>query len=412
MIAARSFFAVVAGDHVTQDPRWLAGLPEWVNWDASVYVRIPDAGASVIDGLPRATVLSAHAGNRHGPDFDARWAQRGWTTRALARDPRLAKLPRTGQWTDDASIAFASGELLVVRFDAGVEAFEVKPGAAKPVRTTVPMDQHGYRHILAGNTPADVYLCEGSQGIYHYDGKAWSKLDADGLDPLSCAVAGDGALWVVAEGGPGAPGRVARRQGSAWSDVPLPDGANATRIVVAGTRAFALGSTDKPQRTRVYSTEPVAQVVDIDESDLPGPLWIDGITGLDVTSVDTLSASADPAGPGTRACTSLVAWLGPGPADTVRTALGASPPPLVEVAGMAAGTIAAVAPGSAQMRVQPSHRKRSGVAALPASFDEGVAVVNAARSAMPGAGARLLCAMPRVVRRFPTRHPVSRVRTR
>ncbi len=394
LIAARSFLAVVTGDRVTQDPRFIAGLPEWINWDASDYLSIPDAGARLVGGLPVKTVLSAHAGNRHGPDFGAWWSTHGWTTRRLPRDARLARLPRADPGADELSIAFGSAALVVVRFNAGVDAYVVKAGHAKPEHSTLPIERAGYRHVLVGSALDNVYLCD-TTGIDHYDGTSWSSIDTTGFVAVSCAVQSDGTLWVVTDD---ESARLLRRAGDAWEDEPLPGGAKPTRVAAAGKRAFALGSTDKPQRTNVFSTAPVATTVDVDEHNLPGPLWIKGITGLDVTSVDTTSVSSAPAGPGTSACTSLVAWLGSGSIEDMRRALGPASPKLLEVAGTRPGSIAPVKPGSSQMRVMPSRKQRVGVAARPASYEEGLALIEKVRAARPDAGARLLCATPRVIR--------------
>jgi hypothetical protein len=390
VLAARSFLVVASGDRVRQDPGFLAALPEWINWDASIYVAIPNPRSPLASGLPRGMELSAHAGNLHGPDFGGWWNGPGWTTRPLPPDPRRQKLPPAGQFVDETSLSFGSGDLLVVRFDQTVESFHVTAKAAKPLRTTIPIASPGYRHALVGNGSRDAYLCEAAGAIYHYDGKAWSQLSTD-FAVTSCAVTSDGTLWAVTDGD----ARVVRERAGAWADVPPPEGAKPVRIIAAGTRAWLVA--EREHGSAVYSSEPVAEPVRVDERDLPGPLYVDGITGLDVSSVDVASVSAAPAGPGTRACTSLVAWLGPTLTPELRKALGPAPPQLVEVAGVKPGQVVPAGSGS-QMRVQPSGQKRSAVAALPAGYDEGAGLVAAVNTVLPKQGARLLCAAPRIVR--------------
>ena len=310
VIAARSFLAMVDGSRVAQDPRFLRGLPEWINWDASIYLTLPGDARRPKSGLPTGTALSAHAGNRHGPDFDAWWTSAGWSTQAPARDRRLATLPKPTPYSDALELRLPSGELLVVRYEAEIEAYVWPKHGGKPTRTVVP-GQPGIRHSLIGTKASDLYLCESTAGVYHFDGSAWSEVDTDGRSPVSCAATSDGTLWIVADARGRDPATVLTREESTWREVPLPDTVHPTEVAAAGARVWVIATTDKPQRFPVYSNEPIDTPLGLDEIDLPGPLWINGISGLDVTSVDVASVSAAPAGPGTRACTSLAVWLGP-----------------------------------------------------------------------------------------------------
>lgn len=425
VIGSRSFLGVVKGASFSQDPRWLARVPEWINWDAGVSLQLPSAAAPTVHGLPLDLRLIASAGNVHGPGIDAWWSRHGWTTRAHPPDPRLTNLPRpAGGWEEHVALSFPSGALMVVRCDSKVESFLVQPGQRRPVVSDLPLSADAYRraatHDLVGNAPDDAYLCNAGSNIEHYDGTTWTAVTPDDFRPCGCALTSDGTIWEITEDGP----RVL--MSGAWISEPLPDGVNPTAIFAAGSRVWVAATG--PSGTAAYSNQPVVDPVSIAENNLPGPLSIPGISGLNVVSVDVISVSATPAGPGTRACTSLVAWLGPKLTEKIRSALGPSPPPLVTVAGMRPGHAVLVAPGRASMRVQPSGRWRTGVAALPRSYHEGEALVRAVNLAIgyPGAGrlptqpaatagvsvplprgARLICAKPRVVRRLKRASTVS-----
>lgn len=383
VITTRSLFLVVDGERVSQDPRFLAGLPEWVNWDANVSLDVPSI-ASIENGLPVGALHAGHAGNRHGPDFSHWWTKQGWSSQAPKADPRLKKLPKAATaYFEQIELALPSGELVVLRYDAEIESFVLPPSGAP--RRSVVSTAPGIRHLLFGEKPDDLYLCETNQGVFHFDGKAWSAIETD-RTPSWCARTSDGVLWMVVDPRASEPATVVARRGSEWSEVPLPAGTVPETIAASGNRVWVTASS------RVYSNQKVAETVTFDERSLPGPVWIDGITGLDVTSVDVVSVSANPAGPGTSACTSLVAWLGEKLTPELEQALGTPRPRVVQTAGIVPGSVAPSGNGSSQMTVVPSGKKRMGVAALPKTHSEGVELVKRVK------GARLLCAEPRIVR--------------
>jgi hypothetical protein len=340
--------------------------------------------------LPRGAALSGHAGNRHGPGFTRWWTTRGWSPQAPKADPRRKKLPRPKTaFADEEALALPSGELVVVRYDAEIESF-VFPKNGSPTRSVVPTTA-GLFHTLLGTKADDLYLCESNQGVQHFDGKAWAPVETDRV-PTSCALTADGTLWLVVDTYASQPATVLARRGGEWTEVPLPDGATPTRIAAAANRVWVTAYSEHPPATRAYSSEPVSTPLRFGENELPGPVWIDGITGLDVTTVDVVSVSAHPAGPGTTACTSLVAWLGPELTPEIERAIGTPRPRVVECAGTEPGKVALIAGSGAHMTVVPSGKKRRAVAVLPKSHAEGLELVKR----VPGA--RLVCATPRIVR--------------
>jgi hypothetical protein len=395
-ITSRSLFVIVDGDRVTQEPRFLRGFPEWINWDARVGLGVP-AIAKLENGLPLGTERWAHAGNRHGPDVAHWWTKSGWSTTAPKPDPRLSKLPKpTTLYGDSIQRALPTGELVVVRYEAEIEAFVISASGGATQRTVVP-SAAGIRHVVLGDKPDDLYLCETSQGLLHFDGKQWSSVETE-RTPSSCARTTDGVLWLVVDARGSLPDTLISRGGSAWNEVPLPADARPEQVFSSGNRVWVVASKRDGSRFLVYSNQPVVEPVSFDEKDLPGPLWINGITGLDVTSVDVVSVSATPAGPGTSACTSLVVWVGPKLTPELEKALGTPRPRVIETAGIVPGSIAPHPNGSSQMQVVPSGKTRKGVSVLPKNHADGVELVKRVRTALPSLDARLLCAEPRIVR--------------
>lgn len=393
-IATRSLFLIVDGERVLQEARFVRGLPEWINWDASVYLDVP-ATAKLENGLPLGTERSAHAGNRHGPDVVHWWTKGGWSTTAPKADPRLAKLPKPAtMYGDSIQLHLKTGELVAVRYEAEIESFVFSAKGGAPQRTVV-ASAPGIRHFLLGEKADDLYLCETSQGLLHFDGKEWSSVETE-RTPSSCARAGDGALWLVVDARGSEPDTLLSRGESGWNEVPLPTGARPEQVFASGNRVWVVASRNA--RSLVYSNQPVTQAVSFGESELPGPVWIDGITGLDVTSVDVVSVSTTPAGPGTSACTSLVAWVGPKLTPELEKAIGTPRPRIVETAGLLPGSVAPSANGSSMMLVVPSGKTRKGVSVLPKTHAEGIELVKRVKAALPTLDARLLCAEPRIVR--------------
>lgn len=398
VVAARSLLLVIEGDTVRQEARHLQALPEWINWDASVYLGPVFRGPARRGDLPDGLELSAHAGNRHGPDFEAWWAKGGWSTLRPRSDPRLSSLPRAQPYTDATLRVFASGELIVVRYGHELESFYFASRSARPVRVTNDAVAVGTRHDLVGTKGSDAFLCESGAGIAHFDGRAWEAIDTTAFVPASCAVTSDGALWVTSERRGTEPSHLWRRNEKGFQEVGLPPGFDASRVAAAGDRVWVVGRHANAQRSSLLSNRGVVAPIRVEEHQLPGPLWVSGITGLDVTSVDVASVSAAPAGPGTAACGSLAVWLGTGSRDTLLAALGDAPLRLVQVDGTKPGQVALVPGSGAQMFVVPSRQKRRALAALVESYDAGKALVDRVEKALPSAGARLLCAEPRVVR--------------
>lgn len=393
LLSARSLLVVVKGEKVVQKPEWLAGLPEWVNWDASTYVALPLAREVPAPELPVGTAFSAHAGNRHGPDAELFFDGKRFGPQRPARDPRLAKLPKATGYVQDDVLAFPGGGLIVVR-SGGEEtsAFLFAKGHPTPTRSVIPAGEVGYRRSLVGTSEKDVTFCDGSDSAWHWDGTSWSEIRLQAR-ALACAVTRDGTLFVVTDS-PDA--ELVRREADGFHGVALPDGLVPTGVAAGGDRLFVKAAPTGRTETIVLSNRAVSSPVVVTEDALPAPVFIDGITGLDVTSVDVISVSGAPAAPGTAACSSLVVWLGSSLTPEVQNALGASAPRLVEVSGAMPGQVVLASASGAQMRVQPSGRRKPGVAAVVASYAEGRATLRSVATLVPEA--RLLCAKPRVTR--------------
>jgi hypothetical protein len=407
MIVARSFLAVVLGDEVRQDPAFLTGLPEIINWDASTGLVMPLNGARPKSfELPDGLGFSVHAGNRHGPDDGLSWKgkSRSWTHASLPPDARLARLPRGGDnWPE--VLALPSGHLFVFRGNKGaVEAFTFAPGKGAPTRQEVPMKEHDWTTAtIAVVSPTELYFCTFlGELVGLRDGK-WSSVAVPGGEPRSCAATPDGTLWVV--GGSSSYSNLHRRpRGGDWEEIALPDEAEAEKVTAADGRVWVSSRSSSMGRYSLFSTAPVKSPIQIDVVQDPSAPLGGGITGFNQTSVDVPSVSADPPGPGTSACTSLVIYLGKSLTPDLDAALKKIPEAagleLLQVDGTAPGETVVPGPSGAQTSLKPSGKKLPAVAAVPATFEQGLAVVEALAPDLPDAPPKLLCATPRITGRL------------
>jgi hypothetical protein len=402
VLAGRSLLAVVLGDEVRQDPAFLAGLPEYINWDANVSLVLPVLSTP----LPAATVpggtdLLVYAGNRHGPGGSFHWNGRAWAEGGVLTDKRLSRLPPDQDSAQEA-LPLPSGHLFVVRAErSGVVAYTFAPGEAAPSKQQLPLKKTDWATAeLVAASPEQLYFCTSLGEIAGLRDGAWSAIAPPSGAPSSCAATQDGSLWMVT--GMGRDGELLRRApAGAWERVPLPTPAQPQKVAAAGDRVWV--SARAKGGFELLSNAPVKTPIEIAKHQMPSTPAPGGITAFDQTSVPVLSVSADPPGPGTSACSSLVVHLGTKRTPELEAALRNHPETagaqLVEAEGRAPGQVVLIRPDRAQMRHQPSSRKARAVVAIPRSFEEGLRMVVALAPDMPDAPPRLLCAKPRIVTR-------------
>jgi hypothetical protein len=335
MLLLRSFIAVVTGDAIRQDPRWLSGLPEFINWDVDAMVWLPSPKAGTLE-LPKGTILGLHSGNLHGVSQTQQWDGNRWQS---AKEPSATALS-----------------------------------------------------AQCGETSASLGL--------------------PGAVPLSCTTTNDGTLWVVAEATDTHQSSLRQLEaGGVWKTVDVPPDASVRNVWASGTRLWVAADRKEHQpgegevtRFELYSNVPVAHSIDIGRLQIP--LWDTGgaTPGISTDSLDVPSVSVTPAGPGTPACSSLVVYLGRTASPELLAALASAPAPsahtILHVTGTAPGTVVStLAGGRSVSRVRPSGRASSAVALVPASFNEGMHLVQMIESIVPDVSPRLLCAVPYVTRK-------------
>jgi len=394
--------AVVLGDEVRQDPAFLAGLPEYINWDANVSLALPVLATPLSAAtIPDGTELLVDAGNRHGPGGTFHWNGRNWADGGIPQDKRLSRLPRDPD-SVQAVLALSSGHLFVVRSErSGVMAYTFAPGEIAPSKQQLPLKRTDWATAeIVAASPEQVYFCTFLGEIAGLGDGAWTAIAPPSGAPASCAATKDGALWVIT--GSGRAGQLLRRAPTgAWEQVALPTSAQPQRVAAAGDRVWVAARAQ--DGFELLSNAPVKTPVEIAAHQMPSTPDPGGITAFNQTSVVVLSVSADPPGPGTSACSSLVVHLGtkrtPALEATLRKHPEAAGAQLVEAEGRAPGQVVPIAPGRAQMRYQPSSKKARAVVAIPRSFEEGLRMVDALAPDMPDAPPRLLCAKPTIVKR-------------
>lgn len=412
IVIAGSFVAMVKGRVIRQDAAHLAGLPDLINWDASASLTLPPTVPIGALEPPKGAVLSVHAGNRHGPGTSVAWDGTRWSDTVPPDDRRITRL----QAPADASVTrrtFASGELAVAVASAGRVTVHTFPrGASTPESRPVPLAEPEFTTAdLVGRTPAELYLCTFLGEVAALGAGGWSALplpasgDATGGEkPLSCAATDDGALWVVTSG---RTNRLLRFQRHAsdprgasgtWASVTLPEGESPDAVASGGKRLF-VATTSSSGGFALLSDAPVDAASDVAAGS--SPMDASGITGFDRMTVETASVSRDPAGPGTSACTSPVLFLGNEATPALLRIVASRPAvarlPLARVTRSAPGK-AVLSPTSAFTRYERGTGVRSGVVALPASFAEGKAALDALGAELPEA--LLLCGKPAIEKRL------------
>jgi hypothetical protein len=402
VLTSRSLMAVVLRDEVRQDPAFLAGLPEYINWDAHVSLALPVISKSLSAAtIPEGAELLVSAGNRHGPGGTFHWNGRKWAAGGVPQDTRLSRLPRDPD-TIQKVLALASGHLFVVRSErSGVMAYTLAPGATAPSKQQLPLKQKDWATAeLVGTSPEQIYFCTFLGEIAVLRDGAWAAIAPPSGAPASCAATKDGSLWVVT--GVGSDGQLHRRAPTgAWERIALPASTQPQRVTAAGDRVWVAARTK--DGFELLSNEPVKTPIGIAEHQMPSAPDPGGITAFNQTSVPVLSVSVDPPGPGTSACSSLVVHLGTSRTPELEAALRKHPEmageQFVEAEGRAPGQVVLTSPNRAQMRYQPSSKKARAIAAIPRSFEEGQRMVEALAPDMPDAPPRLLCAKPAIVKR-------------
>jgi hypothetical protein len=393
VIACRSLLLVALGPSTVQDPAWLEGVPEFVNWDTEVLLELPDRFAAPSGPtLPLGTELSMHSGNRNGPFAAVRWDGKRWGPARGATDARRRSV-REPEGASTVWSPLPDGGLLAVQ--TSNEAHYFAPGAKTAKKLTVPLTRDWFMGQIAAASGRDVYFCAWGGKIAHFDGDAWTEVEPPRGRVESCAATSDGRLWVATD-----TELLQRTATGAWSAVPTPSSARPSRLDAVGERLWIV--TDSP--TEIWSTKPVGRELSVGTLQLPVPS-MPGLSGLDVLSVDAPSVSAAPAAPGTAACTSLVVWLAPRWTPGLHAILAkhreADALDLVEVTGTAPGDVVPLNAGSSSMRVRPSGRPQPAAAALVGSFEAGMRAVTALAPDLEETPPRLLCASPRIAKKIP-----------
>lgn len=383
----------VLGGSVVQDPGWLEGLPEFVNWDTELLLDLRDPWATPgAPTLPAGMGLAMHAGNRHGPAGAFRWDGKRWGPPGGPSDVRRSSV-REAEGISTVWSALPDGGLMGVQ--TSNEAHYFAPKSKTATKLMVPLTKDWFMGQVAAASGHDVYFCAWAGKMAHFDGTAWSEVEPPPGKVESCAATSDGTLWVATD-----KGLAQRPSGKGWSDVLLPRSVAIHRLEAVGDRLWV--ATDSP--TEIWSTKPVGQELSVGKLQLPVP-DMPGLSGLDVLSVEAPSVSAAPAAPGTAACSSLVVWLGPRWTPELHAVLAkhreADALDLVEVKGVAPGKVVPLGAGSSSMRVQPSGRPQLAAAGLVANFESGMRAVTALAPDLGDAPPRLLCASPRIAKKIP-----------
>jgi hypothetical protein len=403
-IASRSLLALVVGAEVRQDPRWLNGLAEYVNWDASFSLQIPPARTAPDAELPKRTFLSVIAGNTHGAGGDFVWNGMRWAGGRLKWDPRLEPLFENGH-ASALAVELPTSEALLVKMEAdGAYSHAFEARAKRATRARLPFEKDPWDSLvsLTAASLRDAYFCA-AEALVHFDGVAWAKVALPEKSvPFSCAMTRDGTLWAI-DGG-----KVLRRTPTGeWREVELPSGSKVVSVAAAGDRAWVSSYTE--ERYELRSTSPVSQAIHVGPDELPLAWFASGggITGLDDHVPEVPSVSANPAGPGTSACRSLVLYLGRALTPEIKSAVSALPEArsvsLIEARGRKKGRLRLVyAGGRSNALVVASLEPERAFALVPTDYAQGKAILRALTARhLPSLEPKLLCAVPEIVRRIP-----------
>jgi hypothetical protein len=388
-----SFLAVALGDRVVQDPAWLAGVPEFINWDSTSGVMLPPLDAPPTTAvIPQRTEMWVGAGNLHGPGAGLRWNGKGWVAAVGWADPRIAATVQPGDM--EAHAYLPRGELLLWRMgDAGAQAYRFQAKGA-PAVFAIPEMKNGWLFASVAATSLDhAMFCSGDDNpLFVFEDGAWKVLalpDGFASSP-SCAATSDGAFWLVA----GRPGKaLLRYHEGAWATVEVPSG-SPHEVRAAGSRLWVITNESGLPPMTLLSNEPVATELAIPEHGDP-QTWANGITGLDVESVDIPSVSRVTAGPATAACTSLVLHLGPKRTPALEAAMAAHAPGVAieKMKSIVPGKVAIIA-GTSNTEVIPSKKTRTVLGARMKSFAEASAILASLSGENLDPAPVLLCAHP------------------
>jgi hypothetical protein len=398
VLVGRSLVVQVVGKEARQDPAWLVGMPEIINWDVMLSLRVPRLASPALGSLPTGSLIGMHAGNRFGPDEDRIWTGAEWSAK-LHRDARWDALQPKGKWPY-ATVELPSGHLVAaVQATGGTDVRLVAP---KSTRLTVSRVKHDdvefLRGALAGNGPDDLRLCLAQGELFALRGGAWVAEEPPEGEIKACAVTASGTLWVVSDSGRGT---VSRRTAQGWEPVALPPKRDAKDVVASGERVWIAAEVSSDYE--IYSTEPIGAPIVVEREQLPGDVYY-GISNLEDAPLDFPSVSAAPGAPGSRACSSPVIYFGPSLSDDIRRALPRHPETaqlaLLVAEGASPGKL--VVPGStSQTKLVPSTKHRPVVVAIPPSWEQGRAAVAVMRKDVAKDGPSLLCGVPRNPRKLP-----------
>ena len=407
-VASQSLLAIIRGAQIRQDPEWLDGLPEYINWGGSLTLDLAPNAAPKL-GLPQGTQGEAHVGNRHGPSTMLMWNGRKWD-KSVTRprvDPRLSTL-RTSPSDEQIELRFATGELFVMRLASGklaVYRFDPRSTSASNMPLPAVETESLYRASLVGKSPAELWFCSREGTILQYRDARWSQVAAprQGSFASNCAVTADGSLfWVHFD----TKGSLFKRDPDGhWTEARIPEHHSADAVYASGDRLWVTAAHEDENVALLLSNVAVTDPIELGEEQFPVDTNQTGLPGLDTDVIDVPSVSAIPAGPGTKACSSLVLWLGltasPGLLAALRRIPEARDVELLQVMGMAPGKVIYPVQNQPFMDIRPSRKSRSAVALVPPSFDQGRAIERALVAALPNAEKpRLLCAVPHISKRL------------